>query len=1139
MKDPGRLLLFFVFLLLFSPAAPAQKLTLQEVISLKKMGFTEGEVVRAIRKSGLAFTLDEEARKKLREAGFRPSFFEALAAFAPSRPPGEEGSALLALVQRKAPVEEILRRMAALPGDHLARLRAPLEKAGAPQAVLLAARGKPLTVKDLEDLAAAGTPKGAYALLAEMLGVRKEAIPPGKALDLARRGVPPGVIKRFRAGSSPGGEAGVEEGSPRRSALEALQSLVVKEGEYSHLGKRFVLRCPPGWRLIRGIDDGDVFYALTPRRRGDDPDSLDVLLELSLVPFPEDARSWGRGPADVLEKLLPSILLSEPGLELTGKVEETLVGGLEGAVVPFRGTFKNRKGEYLGVAALALEGDLAYLVEATASKELFPLYGGDFLSILERSRFGRPAPSTRGPDRDPSELVRKYKGSVVVVNASTDLEGSQGTGFIVSRDGYILTNWHVVWDARRNRPYREFTVSWDDSLKRPSKKARLVGWVHKVSRQVRVGGIDLALLEIDPGDYTPIPLTRLKDVELGDGVIAMGFPRSDLVSGYSIFITKGVVVRFNRDLSGRVEAVATDAKITHGNSGGPCLSLKTGGALGLNTWGFDIDPAAGDLNDMVGYYFVCPAEAAMREFPLAVDLGIPADRKLSFLDYYELSRIYSVLGSPRAALRLAEKALREKPDSAYALAQKAQCLAASAVEELQEDPAKALASAKEAAAVFKKALDIRPDYEDALTTLTDLLLELEEPADAARYARKCVRLFPRDWEGHFLLAKALLALKKKDEGERELRKAMDLSRNLVGDPWILAGNLAYARGDYEKGREYFRKAARIRPGDLTARMGVVEYLELEKRWNEAASAYRGLLAEFPGNPLLFFRIGVCLRNEGKAGEALKAYGKALSEFRKRGFPPPADLLLDVADIFLKEKKKPAMGARFLSMFLLYYGNEREALDVHLKLAGILERPGAAAAHVRRAAALAEKLGVKDFHPPRDLPDMDLSLEDIHYLLSLGYPPSVAADLILHTALTFAPRTKADVEALVKKEKLPLVVVKAILAAARKGRGAGAGGPARRGGRVSLVGRWRASIFIPNAGRYTEVDEFTPDGRFTTLAELNGRTMRYSGTYRVEGDEIVFTKDTGGGYRETFRVVGPGHIQVYQPKIDQWVDFRKE
>ncbi len=1137
-----RLLFVFFFALFFVASLSAQGLSLDEVISLKRMGYTDQEVVQEIRKSGISFPLDAKTRKALEKAGFGPAFFQALQGKGKDVPSME--AEVLSLWKAGAPLAQVVRKAAATPPAKRDDLVKRLEKAGAPLVLRLAARGTPLTLLDLEALAAQPPPKDALLALAENLGVQGGGLPPAKALALARKGIPPSVIKLFKDKGASGTAPAAGAPSPS-SRIACVQSLSMQDGRYEHVGKRFSMRCPPGWRGLRFLDDGDVVYAFTPQQGGGSPEDLAVYLELYLVPMPKD--SWEKGPKAMMEKFLSRILVSEPGLEITGPVEKVEAGGLEAAAVPFQGSFKRKDGRYLGMAWLTWDGEVAYLVEAAAREELFAFYGLDFPWILEHSRLGRKRPSQRGPAKDASELVKRYKGSVVVINAMTGLEGGQGTGFIVSREGYVLTNWHVVWNPKKGKPHEEITVSWDDSLKRPSVKARLVGCVHHRSRQVKLGGVDVALLKIPPGDYTPVPLTPLKDVELGDEVITMGFPRSDVVSGYSVFITKGVVVRFNRDLAGRVESISMDAKITHGNSGGPCFSLRTGGAIGLNTWGYNILPGGNDMNDMVGYNAVCPADAAMREFPLETDLRLGGDASLGFLDYYELSRLFNGTASPRAALRMAEKALALRPKSPYALCQKALCLASAAVEETAYDPGKAVGLAKKAVVFFKKALDVKEDYQEALTSLADLLLEMDEAKEARRYAKQCVELFPDDWEGRFLLAKAAFALKDKKNGKAQLEKAKALSRDLVADPWILSGTLAYSEERYKDGREDFRRASRIEPSNLTARMGVVEYFELDKRWEDAAAGYKALLPEFPGNPVLFFRIGVCLRNQGKTEEALKAYGKALANFRKRGIIPPGDLLLDMADIFEKEKKDARMEVYFLAQYLLYHWNEEGAIKVHVRLAGLLERPGAASAHVRAAGSLSKALG-KDLKV-ENFRFRPMSLEDVNYVLGLGYPPPVAAELIRHTELTFQARTRGEVEALLKVHKLPLVVVRAVLEATKEGRAgrAAAGGPgepgaAPGGGGLAagdLVGTWRGTLFIPNLGNYWEEITFFPDGTYKDRGGAGQRVGTYHGRYRMEGNALVFTTDQGKSFRREVKVLGPGRIQLFMQEVKAWMTFRKQ
>ncbi|HEY5653572.1 MAG TPA: DegQ family serine endoprotease [Pontiella sp.] len=139
----------------------------------------------------------------------------------------------------------------------------------------------------------------------------------------------------------------------------------------------------------------------------------------------------------------------------------------------------------------------------------------------------------------------------------------QGSGFIISKDGYILTNNHVVNDADKIR------VTLGDGRKYD---AKLIGTDPKS---------EVALIKIEDGGELPfLELGDSDELEVGEWVLAAGNP-----FGLSQTITAGVVSAKGRDEVGIAEFgnfIQTDAAINPGNSGGPLLNIN-GEVVGINT----------------------------------------------------------------------------------------------------------------------------------------------------------------------------------------------------------------------------------------------------------------------------------------------------------------------------------------------------------------------------------------------------------------------------------------------------------------------------------------------------------------------------------------------------------------------------
>lgn len=141
------------------------------------------------------------------------------------------------------------------------------------------------------------------------------------------------------------------------------------------------------------------------------------------------------------------------------------------------------------------------------------------------------------------------------------VQESGGSGFIISQDGYILTNNHVVQNADK------VTVQLSDG---PEFPARVVGKDEET---------DVALLKIEGKDLPTVNLGDSEAIRVGDWVMAVGNPLM-----YSHTVTVGVISAKGRRLGSSAldDFLQTDAAINFGNSGGPLVNLR-GDVVGINT----------------------------------------------------------------------------------------------------------------------------------------------------------------------------------------------------------------------------------------------------------------------------------------------------------------------------------------------------------------------------------------------------------------------------------------------------------------------------------------------------------------------------------------------------------------------------
>jgi serine protease Do len=197
-----------------------------------------------------------------------------------------------------------------------------------------------------------------------------------------------------------------------------------------------------------------------------------------------------------------------------------------------------------------------------------------------------------------SFLVPQYQQ-----NGTQQQEIGGGTGFIISSDGYILTNKHVVADTTAS-----YTVILNNGTK------------YTAQVLARDPSQDLAVLKINATGLTPLTLGSSTELQLGQSVIAIG----NALGEFSNTVSTGVVSGLNRTITASSDTgstenltgvIQTDAAINPGNSGGPLLDLN-GNVIGINV---------AIANNAQGIGFAIPINQAKRDINQVVQSG-----KISF-----------------------------------------------------------------------------------------------------------------------------------------------------------------------------------------------------------------------------------------------------------------------------------------------------------------------------------------------------------------------------------------------------------------------------------------------------------------------------------------------------------------------------
>ncbi len=282
--------------------------------------------------------------------------------------------------------------------------------------------------------------------------------------------------------------------------------------------------------------------------------------------------------------------------------------------------------------ALAIAGGFFYFTTWRSNSQ-GGLHPSNWLSHPAQVEITEAAPGESLDSEEQNNIAVYKKNIPSVVNVTSRSvtfdffyglvpQEGQGSGFIIDKDGHILTNYHVIAEARQ---------------------VKVTLHNHKSYSATVVGtdpAHDLAVIQIKAPDLVPAVLGDSHNLQVGQKVYAIGNP-----FGLAGTMTRGIVssIRPVREPNGAMidEAIQTDAAINPGNSGGPLMNWH-GEVIGINTmilsnvgqnagigFAIPINTAKAVLNDLVTLGRVRRPALGVRTIPvgpdLADELGLPVD----------------------------------------------------------------------------------------------------------------------------------------------------------------------------------------------------------------------------------------------------------------------------------------------------------------------------------------------------------------------------------------------------------------------------------------------------------------------------------------------------------------------------------
>ena len=253
-------------------------------------------------------------------------------------------------------------------------------------------------------------------------------------------------------------------------------------------------------------------------------------------------------------------------------------------------------GKYVAIAAIT--GLLAGLGGGALGYELASDSGTN--SSVSVNSPSSPEGLSPRADGSIAAIAEAVLPSVVSLEVTGSGQAGSGSGFVVSEDGYILTNNHVIEAAADSGTIE---VVLKDGTRLPGE---LVG---------RNADYDLAVVKIDRAGLTPVVIGDSESVKVGDQAIAIGSPL-----GLEGTVTSGIVSALDRpvtaggDSGGEtsfISAIQTDAPINPGNSGGPLVNSE-GQVIGVNSAIASLSAGSDGQAGSIGLGFAIPMNTANR-----------------------------------------------------------------------------------------------------------------------------------------------------------------------------------------------------------------------------------------------------------------------------------------------------------------------------------------------------------------------------------------------------------------------------------------------------------------------------------------------------------------------------------------------
>ncbi|MBI4680155.1 MAG: tetratricopeptide repeat protein [Nitrospirae bacterium] len=422
------------------------------------------------------------------------------------------------------------------------------------------------------------------------------------------------------------------------------------------------------------------------------------------------------------------------------------------------------------------------------------------------------------------------KAVVVVVTLNEKGESiSQGSGFIVRPDGAVVTNYHVISNAR------------DIKVKVGDKVLDVEGLIHTDKEN------DLVILKVKGEKLPIVKLGDISKVNIGEKVYVISSPEG-LENTISDGLLSGV-----REITSDRKILQITAPISPGSSGGPVFN-KDGEVIGIATF---LIKEAQNLN------FAMPVNLVKDKITskkvVAVKESDIEDYKKSAVYWFVLGYYYNESSLHKEAIEAYKQAIRIMPDNAAAHYNLGLTY-------------NNLKMHKEAIEAYKQAIRIKPDYAEAHFGLGRAYGKSEMNREAKEAFIQAIRSYPDYFDAHYMLGVTNASLGMYKEAIESYKQAIRIKPDFVKAHYLLG--LSYRDlGMNKEAVEAFKQAIRIKPDYAEAHSGLGgAYGDLGMN-KEAVEVYKQALRIKPDYAEAHYSLGLTYG-------ILKMYKEAMEAFKQ-------------------------------------------------------------------------------------------------------------------------------------------------------------------------------------------------------------------------------------------------------------------